>query len=132
EGLEELSRAFAEDGRLGPAVAALGEVARLARGAVDAAGEARALQLAGRLLCEAPAGQDAPGPGLVMLLFAADIAASVDPVVADLVRRYITGFQYTIGERKFAGIEPLLDEDRETVVERTFDEYRHRHREELP
>ncbi len=132
EGLEELSRAFAEAGRLGPAVAALGEVARLARAAVDASGEARALQLAGRLLCEAPAGQDEPGRGLVMLLHAADIAGSVDPVVADLVRRYVTGFQYTLDDVRFARIEPLLDRDREEVVEEAFADYRRTHRLELP
>lgn len=132
EGLEELSRAFAETGRMGAAVAALGEVARLARLAVDAAGEARALQLAGRLLCEAPAGTDEPGPGLVLLLHAGDIAASVDPVVADLVRRYVTGFQYTLDDRRFAEIEPLLDQDREEVVRMTFARHRTAHPEALP
>ena len=132
EGLEELSRAFSESGRAGAAVAALGDVARLARAAVDAAGEARALQLAGRLLCEAPAGQDDPGRGLVMLLLACDIAASVDPVVADLVRRYVTGFQYTLTDRQFAEIEPLLDRNREDVVDEAFADHRVRYGEELP
>ena len=132
EGLEELSRAYAETARLGPAVAALGEVARLARLGVDAAGEARALQLAGRLLCEAPPGDDDPGRGLVLLLHAGDIAASVDPVVADLVRRYVTGFQYTLSDRRFAEIEPILDEDREVVVRLTFASYRERYPEALP
>ncbi|MDP2309007.1 MAG: hypothetical protein Q8P18_23490 [Pseudomonadota bacterium] len=132
EGLEDLSRAFAESGRMGAAVAALGEVARLARIAVDAAGEARALQLAGRLLCEAPAGADEPGHGLVLLLHAGDIAASVDPVVADLVRRYVTGFQYTLDDRRFAEIEPLLEQDREEVVRMTFARYRKAHPEALP
>jgi hypothetical protein len=132
EGLEELSRAYAESGRSGAAVAVLGEVARAARAGVDAAAEARALQLAGRLLCEAPAGEDEPGPGLVLLLRAGDLAASVDPVVADLVRRYVTGFQYTLDDRRFAEIEPLLDEDRDEVVRMTFARYRSRHPEALP
>ncbi|MDP2316112.1 MAG: hypothetical protein Q8P41_24660 [Pseudomonadota bacterium] len=132
EGLEELSRAYAETARMGAAVAALGEVARLARLRVDAAGEARALQLAGRLLCEAPSGEDDPGRGLVLLLHAGDIAASVDPVVADLVRRYVTGFQYTLNDRQFAEIEPILDEVREDVVGETFARYRTEHPEALP
>ncbi len=132
EGLEELSRGYAESGSMGAAVAVLGEVARLARRGVDAAGEARALQLAGRLLCEAPRGQDDPGHGLVLLLHAGDLAASVDPVVADLVRRYVTGFQYTLDDRRFAEIEPLLDQDRETLVRMTFSRYRTEHPEALP
>ena len=120
EGLEELSRSYAESGAVRPAVAVLGQVAARMREAADAAGEARALQLAGRLLCEAPPGDQDAGRGLVLLLWAGDLAASVDPVVADLVRRYVTGFQYTLSDAEFAAIEPLLDRDREEVVAETF------------
>lgn len=120
EGLEELSRAHAESGEIRRAVAVLGDVAARMRRRADAAGEARALQLAGRLLCEAPPGQQDAGRGLVMLLWAGDLAASVDPVVADLVRRYVTGFQYTLSDAEFAAIEPLLDRDRDEVVQETF------------
>lgn len=120
EALEDLSALYAEHARERDAVAVLGAIARRAREDVDAAGEARALQLAGRLLCEAPHGRDDPGRGLVVLLFAADLAASVDPVVADLIRRYITGFQYTLSDAQFAAIEPMLDRDREAVVAELF------------
>lgn len=132
EGLEELSRAYAEDGRIGPAVAALGEVARLQRAMADAVGEARALQLAGRLLCEASGEAQEPGPGLVMLLLGADIGGTVDPVLADLTRRYVQGFQYTLSDAEWAAIEPLFDQDRSAIVDATFARYRARHAEDLP
>lgn len=111
-------------GRRGPAIAALGLVAAAARERADAALEAQALQRAGRLLCEAPPGEAEPGPGLVLLLFAADLGATVDPVFADLVRRYVTGFQYTLSDAEFAAIEPLLDRERDEVVAETFARYR--------
>ncbi len=132
EGLEDLSRAWADAGRNGPAVAALGCVAARMRAEADAAGEARALQLAGRLLCEAPDGVAEPGPGLVMLLFAADIGGSVDPVVADLVKSYVAGFSYTLTEAQFSAIEPLFDADRDALVSETFTRYRNAHASELP
>jgi hypothetical protein len=124
EAFDEIARARAEAGQLAPAVAALGEVARLARLQVDAAAEARALQLAGRLLCEAPTGEDDPGAGLVMLLRAGDLGASVDPLITDEVRRYVSGFQYTLSDARFAAIEPLLDADRDEVVTAAFARYR--------
>lgn len=132
EGLEDLSRAWSESGRLGPAVAALGEIARLQRQAADPVGEARALQLAGRLLCEAPGAEQDAGAGLVMLLWAADIGGSVDPVLADLTHRYVQGFQYTLSDAEWARIEPLFDQNREAVVDATFARYRHDHARELP
>lgn len=132
EGLEELSRAFAESGRTGPAVAALGEIAGLQRAAADAVGEARALQLAGRLLCEAFGEQQEAGPGLVMLLFAADIGGTVDPVLSDLTHRYVQGFQYTLSDAEWSAVEPLFDQDRGAVVDATFARYRTRYAEELP
>ncbi len=132
EGLEDLSRIWADTGRNGPAVAALGCVAERMRAEADAAGEARALQLAGRLLCEAPDGVAEPGPGLVMLLFAADIGGSVDPVVADLVKSYVAGFSYTLTEAQFSAIEPLFDADRDALVSETFLRYRNAHASELP
>lgn len=132
EGLEELSRAYSEDGRVGPAVAALGDIARLQREAADAVGEARALQLAGRLLCEAFGEVQEPGPGLVMLLLGADIGGTVDPVLADLTRRYVQGFQYTLSDIEWAGIEPLFDQDRGAIVDATFARYRARFAEDLP
>ncbi len=132
EGLEDLSRAWADVGRTGPAVAALGRVAQRMRADVNAAGEARALQLAGRLLCEAPDGIAEPGPGLVVLLFAADIGGSVDPVIADLVKSYVAGFSYTLTDAQFAAIEPLLDADRDALVSDTFARYQALHAAELP
>lgn len=132
EGLEELSRAYSESGQLGPAVACLGEIAALQRLAADAAGEARALQLAGRLLCEAPSEAQEPGPGLVMLLWAADIGGTVDAVLADLTHRYVQGFQYTLTDAEWAKIEPLFEEDRDTVVNRTFARFREQFAQELP
>ncbi len=132
EGLEELSRAYAESGRVGPAVAALGEIARLQRQAADAVGEARALQLAGRLLCEGDATLQDPGIGLVMLLWAADIGGSVDPVLADLTHRYVQGFQYTLSDRQWAEIEPLFEQNREAIVDVAFARYREDFLKDLP
>jgi hypothetical protein len=132
EGLEELSRAWSESGKVGPAVAALGEIARIQRSVGDAAGEARALQLAGRLLCESSGAEQEPGPGLVMLLWAADIGGTVDPVLADLTHRYVQGFQYTLSDREWASIEPLFDKNRAAIVDATFARYLSRHAEDLP
>ncbi len=132
EGFEELSRAYSETGRRAAAIAALGALARLARAAVDPAAEARALQLAGRLLCEAPAGEDDPGAGIVLLLRASDIGGSVDAVIADLVRGYISGFQYTLSDARWAEIEPLLDADRADTVAAVFARYAVASTEPLP
>ncbi len=132
EGLEDLSRAFSEQGRIGPAVAALGRMARLHRGAGEALGEARALQLSGRLLCEASGPARDAGAGMVMLLWAADIGGSQDPVLADLTRRYIEGFQYTLSDVEFSSIEAIFERPREQVVNEAYALYEHRHKEELP
>lgn len=132
EGLEELSRGYSESGNLGAAVGALGQIAEIQRAVGDAAGEARALQLAGRLLCESSAPHQDPGPGLVMLLFAADIGGTVDAVMADLVHRYVRGFQYTLTDAEWEAIEPLFEQDRAAVVDFTFARYRSEHAEELP
>lgn len=132
EGWEDLSRAYAEQGRIGPAVAALGRMAALHRAAVEPLGEARALQLAGRLLCEAYGPERDAGAGMVMLLFAADIGGSEDPVLADLTRRYIEGFQYTLNDAEFAAIEPLFERPRAAVVAEAFARYDQTHASELP
>lgn len=132
EGLEELSRAWSESGRVGPAVAALGEIQRIQRMAADAVGEARALQLAGRLLCEASSAEQEPGAGLVMLLLGADIGGTVDPVLSDLTLRYVQGFQYTLSDAEWAKIEPMFDGDRAATVDETFARYRQQYAAELP
>lgn len=132
EGWEDLSRAYSETGRIGPAVASLGRMAALHRAAAEALGEARALQLGGRLLCEGFGESRDPGAGLVMLLWAADIGGSQDAVLADLTRRYIEGFQYTLSDAEFTRIEPIFDRPREEVVRETFARYEHAHREDLP
>lgn len=132
EGWEDLSRAYAELGRVGPAVAALGRMAALHRAAVEPLGEARALQLAGRLLCEAYGPERDAGAGMVMLLLAADIGGSEDSVLADLTRRYIEGFQYTLSDAEFAAIEPIFDRPRADVVAEAFTRYDCRHAPELP
>jgi hypothetical protein len=67
-----------------------------------------------------------------MLLFAADIGGSVDPVVADLVKSYVAGFSYTLTEAQFSAIEPLFDADRDALVSETFTRYRNAHASELP
>ncbi len=123
EGWEDLSLAYAESGRVGAAVAALGRMAALHRAGAEALGEARALQLGGRLLCEGSGADRDPGAGMVMLLWAADIGGSQDPVLADLTRRYIEGFQYTLSDAEFAVIEPLFDRPRQAVVNETFLRY---------
>lgn len=132
EGWEDLSRAYAELGRVGPAVAALGRMAALHRAAVEPLGEARALQLAGRLLCEAYGPERDAGAGMVMLLLAADIGGSEDSVLADLTRRYIEGFQYTLSDAEFAAIEPIFDRPRADVVAEAFARYDRLHAPELP
>jgi hypothetical protein len=44
----------------------------------------------------------------------------------------VTGFQYTLTDRQFAEIEPLLDRNREDVVDEAFADHRVRYGEELP
>lgn len=132
EGWEDLSRAYSEQGRIGPAVAALGRMAKLHRAAAEPLGEARALQLGGRLLCEAYGPERDAGSGMVMLLWAADIGGSQDPVLADLTRRYIEGFQYTLSDAEFAAIESMFERPREQVVNECFARYEGRHNQELP
>ena len=132
EGLEDLSRAYAESGRPGPAVAALGRMAKLHRAAVEPLGEARALQLAGRLLCEGYGADRDPGAGMVLLLWAADIGGTQDPVLADLTRRYIEGFQFTLSDAEFASIEAIFDRPRALVVAEVLARYERDHPKELP
>ncbi len=132
EGLEDLSRAYSECGRLGPAVAALGRMATLHRAAVEPLGEARALQLAGRLLCEGLGADREPGAGMVLLLWAADIGGTQDPVLADLTRRYIEGFQFTLSDAEFASIESIFDRPRAAVVAEVLARYERNHLPELP
>ncbi len=132
EGWEDLSRAYSELGKVGPAVAALGRMAKLHRAAAEALGEARALQLGGRLLCEGFGADRDPGSGLVMLLWAADIGGSQDPVLADLTRRYIEGFQYTLSDSEFSAIEHIFERPREAVVNEAFARFEQLHHQDLP
>lgn len=132
EGWEDLSRAYSEQGRIGPAVAALGRMAKLHRAGAEALGEARALQLSGRLLCEAFGKERDTGAGMVMLLWAADIGGTQDPVLADLTRRYIEGFQYTLSDSEFAEIEGVFERPRQKVVDDAFARYEREHQDELP
>jgi len=132
EGLEDLSRAYSESARLGPAVAALGRMAKLHRAAVEPLGEARALQLAGRLLCEGFGVDREPGAGMVLLLWAADIGGTQDPVLADLTRRYIEGFQFTLSDAEFAAIEGIFDRPRALVVSEVLARYELKHHTDMP
>ena len=56
----------------------------------------------------------------------------MDPVIADLTRRYVEGFQYTIDDGEWRRIEPIFDQDRQAVVDATFARYRDNHATELP
>ena len=114
--LEELSRLAADQSRLDAAVALLGLVWRLQRAEKNPAGQGRALRLAGRLLAEG----GSPGPGLVMLLEALELAEVHDPHVAHGLKQYIVGFQYTLNDREFASIEPLFEQPREPQIWRAF------------
>ena len=67
-----------------------------------------------------------------MLLWAADIGGSVDPVLADLTHRYVQGFQYTLTDRQWAEIEPLFDQYREAIVDVAFARYREEFSKDLP
>ncbi len=114
--LEELSRLAADQHRLDDSVALLGLVWRLQRAEKNAAGQGRALRLAGRLLAEG----GSPGPGLVMLLEALELAEVHDPHVAHGLKQYIVGFQYTLNDREFAAIEPLFERPREPQIWQAF------------
>ncbi|MFT5684683.1 MAG: tetratricopeptide (TPR) repeat protein [Myxococcota bacterium] len=114
--LEELSRLAADQQRLDDAVALLGLVWRLQRAEKNAAGQGRALRLAGRLLAES----GSPGPGLVMLLEALELAEVYDPHSAHGLKQYIVGFQYTLNDQEFASIEPLFELPREPQIWQTF------------
>lgn len=114
--LEELSRLAADQNQLDAAVALLGQVWRLQRAEKNAAGQGRALRLAGRLLAEG----GRPGPGLVMLLEALELAEVHDPHVAHGLKQYIVGFQYTLNNQEFAKIEPLFELPREPQIWQAF------------
>lgn len=114
--LEELSRLAADQHRLDDAVALLGLVWRLQRAEKNAAGQGRALRLAGRLLAEG----GSPGPGLVMLLEALELAEVHDPHVAHGLKQYIVGFQYTLNDQEFSRIEPLFELPREPQIWQAF------------
>lgn len=132
EGLEDLSRDHADAGRVGPAMALLGEIVRLQRSRRDRAGEVRAVLLGGRLLCEAWGETKDPGAGLVMLLWAEDAAHRVDDSLARMTRTYIEGYSYTLSPAEFAAIEPMFDLDRLAVIDATFGRFQHEHPELLP
>lgn len=116
--LEELSRLSADQGLRDEAVALLGQIWQLQRHHSEAAGEERALRLAGRLLAEG----GEPGAGLVMLLAALELAEVRDPHTAHGIKQYIVGFQYTLSDAEFARIEPVLDAPREPTIARAFAE----------
>jgi tetratricopeptide (TPR) repeat protein len=110
--LEELSRLAADQGHRDEAVSLLGEVWMLQRREDLAAGEERALRLAGRLLAES----GEVGPGLVMLLAALDLAEARDPHTAHGIKQYIVGFQYTLTDAEFSKVEPFFSEEREPII----------------
>jgi hypothetical protein len=122
EALDARADALAQAGRIGDAVAVLGEVARRCRQRGDAMGEARAVQRAGQRLCEA-ADPD-PAIGIVMLLHAAELAEPEDDMFSDLVRNYVAGYQYTLTDAQFAALEPLLEREPAEVVAEAFARYR--------
>lgn len=115
---EELSRLAADQGDRDSAVSWLGQVWRLQQRQKNAAGEERALRLAGRLLAEG----GSAGPGLVMLLAALDLAEVRDPHTAHGIRQYIVGFQYTLSDAEFQRLEPMFDQPREPVITAAFQE----------
>lgn len=114
--LEELSRLAADQGNRDEAVAWLGQVWSLQRREGVSAGEERALRLAGRLLTEG----GEPGPGLVMLLAALDLAEERDPHTAHGIRQYIVGFQYTLTDAEFTQLEPMFAAAREPIISAAF------------
>lgn len=132
EGLEELSRDHADAGRVGPAMALLGEIVRVQRARRDRAGEVRAVLLAGRLLCEAWGDAKDPGAGLVLLLWAEDVARRVDDSLARMTRTYVEGYAHALTPAEFAAIEPMFDLDRLAVIDATFARHAHEHPEVLP
>lgn len=132
EGLEDLSRDHADAGRVGPAMALLGEIVRLQRARRDRAGEVRAVLLGGRLLCEAWGDAKDPGAGLVLLLWAEEAARRIDDSLARMTKTYIEGYSYTLSPAEFAAIEPMFDLDRLAVIDATFARFQHEHPETLP
>jgi hypothetical protein len=113
---EELSRLAVDQGDRDSAVSWLGQVWRLQRRHNDAAGEERALRLAGRLLTEG----GSAGTGLVMLLAALELAEARDPHTAHGIRQYIVGFQYTLSDAEFRRLEPLFEQPREPIISAAF------------
>ena len=114
--LEELSRLAADQSHLDAAIALRGLVWRQQRAQKNASGQGRALRLAGRLLAEG----GSPGPGLIMLLEALDLAEVHDPHSAHGLKQYIVGFQYTLNDREFTRIEPLFELPREPQIWQAF------------
>lgn len=132
EGLDDLARLHVEAGRLGPAVALFGEVAKVHATREDLAGELRALQMAGQLLCEGWGSDRDPTSGVLMLLWAAERGRRLDESLADMVENYITGYQYTLSDAEFSLIEARLNENRQTLILGVFAQYRGRWPDEIP
>ncbi|GEM_PF-5529192 len=116
EALEELSELAARLGQIDRSVALLGELRRVARQRVDLTDEARALSMAGRLLCE----RGKPGEGLVMLAQAKEWSDLQNPELAELIEQYVVGFQYTLSHAEWEQIQPLLEGARTPLIEKAF------------
>ena len=116
EALEALSHSAADQNLVDRAVTLLGAVRKLQRDRVFAAGEGRALRLAGRLLCE----NGRPVEGMVMLFQARVIAGASDPHVEHPLEHYISGFQETLNAEEFSRVEKALEGDWEMQINVAF------------
>ena len=116
EALEALAHSAADRNLVDRSVTLLGAVRRLQRERRFAAGEGRALRLAGRLLCE----NGRPVEGMVMLFQARAIAEASDPHVEHPLEHYISGFQETLNAQEFSRVEKALEGNWELQINVAF------------